>query len=170
MAAHDDRIRAIRTNFDQALDRLMAHLDALDDRTAAKQPADGWSAAQIGWHVALTNDFLSSVMGGGVPNMIVPKPEGFVEQMATTPFPDRVKTFPALEPPVGASRAEASARLRASGEAFSRALASASPERCATTCVQMPFGAVFSLYELGEFTGSHIERHIGQFDRTLAMA
>jgi hypothetical protein len=170
MAAHDDRIRAIRTSFDQALDQLTAHLDALDDHAATKQPADGWSAAQIGWHVALTNDFLSGVLGGGVPDMIVPKPEGFVEQLATMPFPDRVKTFPALEPPADASRAEASARLRASGETFTRALASASPERCATSCVQMPFGAVFSLYELGEFMGAHIERHIGQFDRTLALA
>ena len=168
MMTHDDRIRSIQTNFVEALNQLIARLDALDDRTATKNPADGWNAAQIGWHVATTNEFLSGALKGDVPDMSIPKPDGFKEQLATLQLPDRVKTFPSLEPPAGASRAEAVAKLRASADAFAKALATATPDRCATMCVQMPFGVAFSIYEVGEFTGAHIHRHIGQVNRTVA--
>jgi hypothetical protein len=121
MAMHHDRVRAIDAAFRDANDQLIASLQQLDDRTAAQRPAaGGWSAAQIGCHVALTNGFLSTVMGGGVAEMDVPKPDGFQETLATLQLPDKVQTFPALEPPGAASKADALAKLRASVDVLPR--------------------------------------------------
>jgi len=167
MAGHDDRIRNIQSVFGQANDQMIARLQALDDATATRGPADAWTPAQIGLHVALTNEFLSAVLSGGVKEMSIPRPDGFTETLASLQLPDKVKTFPVLEPPAGTSKADAVARLRQSAEVFARALPTATSERCAGTCIKMPFGVVFSLYEVGEFATGHIHRHIRQVNRTV---
>jgi hypothetical protein len=59
------------------------------------------------------------------------------------------------------------AKLRSSAESFASALAATAPDRYATSCVKMPFGAMFSVYEVGEFMGAHVHRHLGQMDRTV---
>jgi len=168
---HDDRIRSIDNTFITANGELIAAIERLNDQAATRRPSDGgWSAAQIGYHVALTNEFLSAVMSGGVAEMAVPKPAGFQEALATLELPAKVKTFPALEPPADTSRADAIAKLTGSAGAFAQALGTVSQERCAGTCIQMPFKAVFSLYEVGEFAVGHVHRHIGQLQRTTAQA
>ena len=166
MATHDDRIATLNAAFLKANDEMIARLEGLDDAAAGRNPGEGWNAAQIGAHVALTTEFLSAVLAGKVAEMVVPRPDGFTEQLATMQMPDRVKTFPQLEPG-DASRQDAVAKLRASAEAFAGAVAAATPERCDATCIAMPFGATFSLYEVGEFMGAHVSRHAGQMERTL---
>lgn len=167
MAAHDERIRTIRAAFGQANDQLIARLQALDDATATEGPVDAWTPAQIGPHVALTNAFLSAVLSGDVKEMTGPRPDAFTETLATLQLPDKVKTFPALEPSAGTSKSDAVAQLRQSADTFAKAPPTATHERCASTCITMPFGAVLSLYEVGEFATGHIHRHIAQVNRTV---
>jgi hypothetical protein len=77
------------------------------------------------------------------------------------------ETFPALEPPESTSKVEAIGGLRGSGETFARAVETVTLDRCASCAIQMPFGPLFSLYEVGEFTAAHVHRHIGQLRRTV---
>ena len=168
MKSHEDRVLGIQSAFSGATDQLIACLQQLDDHIVTRAPAGAWTPAQIGCHVALTNEFLAAVLSGAVADMNVSRPNGFQETLATLQLPDRVKTFPALEPPAGATRGEAVAKLRQSAEVFAKALPAATSERCGTMCVKMPFGVVFSIYEVGEFAAGHIHRHIGQVNRTVA--
>ncbi|MBM3778992.1 MAG: DinB family protein [Acidimicrobiia bacterium] len=167
MSAHEDRINGIRTAFEQATAQLVASLEALDDTRATTPPASGWNAAQIGWHVALSTEFLSGVMAGRVAEMNVPRPPDFRETLATMQFPDKVQTFPMLEPPATVTRADTVAKLQASRQLVRDALSAATPDRCASTCIEMPFGTMFSVYEVGEFMAAHVTRHIGQLKRTV---
>ena len=169
MKSHEDRVRGIHSTFSEATDHLIACLQQLNDNIVTRAPAGAWTPAQIGCHVALTNEFLAAVLSGAVGEMNVPRPDGFQETLATLQLPDRVKTFPALEPPAGASKRDAVAKLRQSADVFAKSLSAATSERCGSVCVKMPFGVVFSIYEVGEFATGHIHRHIGQVNRTVAL-
>jgi uncharacterized damage-inducible protein DinB len=64
LAQHLSRVRHLRESFAEANERLVARLrKAADD--AAQRPADGgWSAAQIGWHVAAVTTRFAQIMSG----------------------------------------------------------------------------------------------------------
>jgi len=167
MPEHDERMSAIRRAFASANDEMIAAIEALDADAAAKAPEGAWNVAQIGWHVGTTTEFLAGAMSGAIAAVVVPRPEGFEEKLASLELPQKIQTFPQLEPPAGVSPEAAIAKLRASSAAFAGAADTVSAERCGAECVQLPFG-VLSLYEIGEFTTAHIHRHLGQVRRTLA--
>jgi hypothetical protein len=170
MSAHDDRIRSIQSSMQQATDELVSLLQQLDDAKSMRAPADAWSPAQIGSHVAKTNEFLATVIAGGVAGMEVPKPAEFKESLASLRLPAKVQTFPALEPAAGTTTGDAVAQLKKANDAFAKALPAATDARCSCTCIKMPFGPVFSVYEVGEFAAAHVHRHIGQVKRAVAAA
>ncbi len=74
MASHDDRMGGIGDAFAQANQLLIGRLQALDDGAATRSSGGAWTPAQIGLHVALTNEFLSAVLSGQVEQMNVPRP------------------------------------------------------------------------------------------------
>jgi len=167
MPEHDERMSAIRNAFGSANDEMIAAIEALDADAAAKAPEGAWNVARIGWHVGTTTEFLAGAMSGAIAAVVVPRPDGFEETLASLELPQKIQTFPQLEPPADVSRETAIEKLRASADAFAGAADTVTSERCGTVCVQLPFG-VFSLYEIGEFTAAHIRRHLGQVERTLA--
>lgn len=167
MSEHQERMQRIRQNFATANAELIGAIERLDDATAGHAEPGAWNPAQIGWHVATTTEFLSGGMAGTIAQVMVPRPEDFHEQLAEIKLPEKIKTFPMLEPPADAARDTAVAKLRASEAVFAKACDAVSEDRCAAQCVQLPFG-VFSLYEIGEFTTAHIHRHMGQVQRTVA--
>jgi len=166
MASHEERVGAIRSAFAEANDRMIARLEQLEPTVAVRDTGAAWTAAQIGWHTAKTTEFLAGALAGEIAEMSIPVPDDFTEQLSSLQLPDRIKTFPFLEPPDEVSKQDAVTKLRASAGAFADALSAATAERCASTCVKMPFG-VFSIYEVGEFTCAHIHRHLAQIDRTV---
>jgi len=167
MSEHEDRLRAIRNAFTAANGELIGAIESLDDATVATAPEGAWNAAQIGWHVATTNEFLAGAMAGAIADLVVPRSDDFSEQLAGMEFPQKIKTFPQLEPPADTTRETAISQLKASESAFAGALDRVTESRCAEECVRLPFG-VFSLYEIGEFTAVHVRRHLGQLRRTVA--
>ena len=163
--SHDDRIRASVTQLQTAGDALAAALERLNDAAATRKPQDGgWNAAQIGWHVAVTNGFLAGLITGAIPSA-VPAPTGFVEDAKVfAGVPEKITTFPALEPPPTATRTEAVEKLRTSTTETIKAIQSMTPERANGFCVQFPFGAL-SLYQVADFIGGHVVRHQKQLER-----
>jgi len=166
--AHQSRIEGIVTAFNAAHDQLIASLEQLSEAAAAQRPQDGgWTPAQIGWHVAATNDLLGQIITGEAP-LAQPAAEGFVENPAVFEgLPAKVQTFPQLVPPAGVTRDEALGRLRESAGPLAAKLRAMSQERAAGHCVAFPFGTL-SLYQLGEFAAGHVARHHGQLQRAIA--
>jgi hypothetical protein len=166
--AHEDRIQHSITNFRTAMDAIIATLERLSDEAAARKPADGgWSAAQIGAHVAISNDLLAGAVTGTVP-MARAVPADFVENPNVwSNVPSKVRTFPQLDPPPSPTRTEAIASLRASIPRVITAIEGMSEERAGTHCVTFPFGDL-SMYQFADFVGGHVTRHDGQIQRATA--
>ena len=165
---HQNRIHASVSAFQSASDDLIAALERLDDKAATRVPQDGgWNAAQIGYHVATTNDFLAGVLTGTIPSA-VPTVPGFAESSEVLKrVPAKLETFPQLEPPATVTRADAIAKLRQSTSATVKAIESLAADRAAGYCVQFPVGQL-SMYQVADFIGGHVLRHQKQLQRATA--
>jgi len=64
---HATRIGQLRESFAEAHARLVARLRAASDDAAERVPAGGWSASQIGWHVAAVTTRFAGMISGDVP-------------------------------------------------------------------------------------------------------
>jgi hypothetical protein len=165
---HQNRIHASVSAFQSASDDMIMALERLSDEAVARVPQDGgWNAAQIGYHVATTNDFLAGVLIGTIPSA-VPVPPGFVENPEVFKrVPATIETFPQLEPPPTVTRADAIAKLRLSTSATVKAIESLGTDRAAGYCVQFPVGQL-SMYQLADFIGGHVMGHQRQLQRATA--
>jgi hypothetical protein len=162
-----DRAASILARFNAAHSSLVNRLRDLPPAAAEHRPEqDCWSAAQIGCHVALTNEWIAGVLTGSTP-AAQPAPAGFTERFDPGSLPAKVKTYSTLEPPHPVSRDVALERLRASGQHMSKAIASLTPTRGAGYIVTLPFGTL-SLFELADFSAAHVMRHCQQIDRAVA--
>lgn len=162
-----DRAALVLARFNAAQNHLVSRLREMPAAAAEERPdLDAWSAAQIGWHVALVNEWIAGVLTGATP-MAEPAAPGFRETLHSLVLPDKMKTFPALEPPHIVGRDSALEKLRASGQHMAKAIASLTVERGGAYTVTLAFGTL-SLYELADFASGHIARHIGQIERAVA--
>jgi hypothetical protein len=154
--------------FKDAVKGFTQAVERLDEGAATRiPPQGGWTVAQIAWHVGTTNDLLAGVITGDVP-MATPASAGFTENPGVFDgIPDKIQTFPQLEPPSGVTRAEGLAKLHASEPRMLSALQTLSPERAAGFCVTFAFGTL-SMYQLVDFVNGHVMRHLGQVQRATA--
>jgi hypothetical protein len=164
--AHSERIARITRDFSAALDRLIARLESVDPAAAERPRADGgWSAAQIGWHVATVNMAFAGMLVGAVTRGVAPAPAGFVEPAwseVAARVPPRLDAPSGSRPPAGVTRIDAVQRLRSSGELMRRALAGLTPERGAGFILQSPIVGTISMNQVGEWATAHIMRHNAQ--------
>lgn len=148
--------------------RFLARLEAASAE-AAERPAagGGWSAAQIGWHVAATNEGFAALVDGSRPLARAPEP-GFEE----TPFtdlqarvPDKLEAPDMFTPPPGVTRDEALARARASAQRFAEAYRGLSEERSRWT-IKSILG-LLTVAQVGDWAVAHVIRHNAQAKRAL---
>jgi hypothetical protein len=149
----------------------VARLRAADDQAAARAPeGGGWSAAQIGWHVARVTTRFAGVMSGDAPGAQA-LGEGFAERpwaSIVAGIPGRLQAPHAFQPPPGVTRMEAIAALEASGMAMARALDAVTPDRGAALGITSPIvGGPINLYQVGEWATAHVIRHNKQAKQTL---
>jgi hypothetical protein len=169
MSRSPDRAAALLAKFNATNQALVTKLREMPAAAAEHAPGDDqWSAAQVGWHVALTNDWIAGVLLGSTP-AAHPVPAGFKERFDAGALTTKLKTLAAFEPPAAVSRDSALGRLRASGQQVSKAIAALTPERGANYCVTLRFGTL-SLFEFADFAASHVGRHVAQVDRALTRA
>jgi hypothetical protein len=160
-----DRAASILARFNSAHNLFLGKLRELPPEHIEHQPpANGWTAAQIGCHVALANEWTAAVLLGSTP-LARPVPPGFTERFNAGTVPWNTKTFP-LDPPDVVSADNTLERLRKSGHHLSKAIASLTADRGANYCVELPWGTL-SLFELAEYTVAHIGRHAAQIDRAV---
>lgn len=163
---HAERIARVTREFSAALDRLIARLGSVDSAAAERPRADGgWSAAQIGWHVAAVNNAFAALIVGAVTRGVAPAPDGFVEapwSEVVARVAPKLNAPAALRPPAEVSAAEAVERLRASGDLLRRALAGLTPERGAGLIVESSIVGTISMNQVGEWATAHVIRHNAQ--------
>jgi len=169
--SHESRISNAISSLQAATASIVQVLEALTDEAARTAPqGGGWSPAQVGLHVAMTNDLFAEIITGGVP-MSKPAPVGFSEDPDVfSKAPSKIKTPDPLEPPAaGVTRADAIARLRSAQMTAEGALKTLSPDRASGRVIELPLG-VITLYQAAEYLGPHTSRHIAQIQRCLAGA
>ena len=166
---HLSRVRHLREAFSSANEHLVAALRDADDRTAERAPAGGWSAAQVGWHVASVNTRFAALIAGDVP-AAKPLPEDFVERpwsQIASAIPDKLEAAAAASPPAKVTRHDVIAALEASAVRMAEALDTLTPERGAKIGVTNPTVGTINLYQVGEWAASHVARHYEQARQAL---
>ena len=165
-ASHSERIADLLARLDEAANRFAGRLERAGAR--ADRAETGWSAAQVGAHVALVNDNFTSVIDGTNP-VATPAPDDFSERSWSTiaaGIPERFDAPARFVPPAGVTGAEAAALVRQSVERLRAAIAALSPERGRYCFTNRIVGAI-SVYQAGDWAIAHMIRHNQQAKRIL---
>lgn len=166
---HVTRIAQLRDSFAEANQRLVARLRDASDEAAERPPAGGWSASQIGWHVAAVTARFAGMISGEVPTA-TPLDAAFRERAWTdvaASIPDRLEAPPIAVPPASVRRDDAVSALEAAGERMARALEGLTPERGDRMGITHPIVGAISVYQVGEWATAHVIRHNRQAKRAL---
>jgi hypothetical protein len=166
---HLARVRHLREAFAEANERLVARLRRVPDEAAERAPDGGWSAAQIGWHVAKATTRFADLISGDVPGP-QPLPADFRprpwEEVAGA-IPAKLQAAASLQPPPGVRRGDAIADLEASAMRIARAFDALTPERGAAFGVTHPITGPITVYQIGDWATAHVIRHNRQAKRVL---
>ena len=161
---HLARVRHLREAFSSANEKLVGRLRGAEDAAAEKTDGTGWSAAQVGWHVAAVNTRFAALISGDAPNA-KPLPEGFEPKPWTeieAGMPERLEAPGAVVPPGPVRRQEAVAALESSAVKMARALDTLTAERGGKLGVTNPLVGTINLYQVGDWAAGHVERHLRQ--------
>ena len=166
---HLARVRHLRESFVEANERLVTRLRSATDEAAQQAPAGGWSAAQIGWHVAAVTTRFAGVMSGDLDGaQALPadfRPREWGDIAAAVP-PALTARGPVV-PPETVSRTAAIAALEASAGRMAHAFDTLTPERGARMGITHAVVGTINLYQLGEWATAHVIRHNRQAKRVL---
>ncbi len=169
-AGHLARVRHLREEFASANERLVKRLRSAEDEAVERTPpGGGWSAAQIGWHVATVNTRFAALLSGDVP-AAKPLSEGFEEKpwaQIAAEFPEKIQAAAAAMPPLRVKNRDAIAALEASAVKMARAFDTLTAERGARVGVTNQLVGTINLYQVGEWAASHVARHDNQAKRAL---
>lgn len=161
-----DRLLA---QLDEATGRFRARLASASPEEAIRPPAGGgWSAAQIGGHVAAFNQLIAGILDGTVP-AAAPAPDGFVDRPWSDILPtlaDPIQAPARLHAPPDFTRDQAIAAFDRSMAAVRTAIASLSEPRAGLTLTHPRVGTV-RLAQVGDWIVAHIIRHNAQMKRAL---
>ena len=170
-ADHLTRVRHLREEFGSANERLVKRLRSSDDHAAERVSAEGgWSAAQVGWHVATVNTRFAALLSGDIP-AVKPLPDDFQEKPwkdIAAELPEKIQASAAAMPPPHVKRADAIAALEASAVKMARAFDTLTAERGAKIGVTNQLIGTINLYQVGEWAASHAARHDAQAHRALS--
>lgn len=170
MESHTDRMTRIRAAYREALERFATRLREASDAGVHRVPAGGgWSAAQIGWHVAAVDASFAAVLSGQVA-AARPLPEGEAVRPwneIVAAIPQKLEAGKRVQPPAGVRRDEVLRSLQESAAKLDEALAAVSEERAAGYAITHPVIGTVALAQIGEWATAHVIRHNAQAKRVL---
>lgn len=172
METHAALIERSRQSYRDAHARLVKRLrDAPDDLVHRVPAGGGWSAVQIGWHVAAVDGQFADLVSGANPGA-----RPLAADAAETPWtkmlagiPERIEAGKRVQPPPDARRDAVLDMLDQSAAKLDAALAALEEERGATFAVTHPAIGTITLRQFGEWATAHIIRHNAQAKRVLAL-
>jgi len=167
---HAQLIERTRQSYREAHDRLVKRLREADDEAVHRAPADGgWSAAQIGWHVAAVDASFAGLLSGERPGA-QPLPEGAQEKTwaeILQGMPAKIEAGKRVQPPAGARRDEVLTLLADASAKFDAALAALDETRGARYAITHPVIGTVCLRQFGDWATAHTIRHNAQAKRVL---
>ena len=166
---HLARVRHLRESFAEANERLVTRLRNAPDDAVQKPVEGGWSAAQIGWHVAAVTTRFAGVMSGDLPGA-QPLPAAFRDRTwdeIAAHLPPRLTAAAPVAPPPEVLKSDAIAALESSATKMARALDTLTAERGARMGITHQIVGTITLYQLGDWATAHVIRHNRQAKRAL---
>ncbi len=167
---HGERIERVRAAYREAHGRFVKRLtDAPADAVERAPAGGGWSAAQIGWHVAAVDASFAGLVSGENP-AAKPLPDGTTEKPWTEivqGIPEKLEAGKRVQPPAVVRRDEALAALAASAAKLEAALAGLDPARGAGYAITHPAIGTITLRQFGDWATAHTIRHNAQAKRVL---
>ena len=173
METHTERIARVRAAYKEARERFAARLRQASDADVIRVPAGGgWSAAQIGWHVAAVDASFAAILAGDSP---VPKALEAGETARTwtevvAGMPAKIEAGKRVRPPDDVTREAVLASLDDSARKLDAALAALPEDRAAGFAIAHPVIGTVALGLIGEWATAHVIRHNAQAKRVLAEA
>ena len=169
MESHSERIERTRKSYREAHARFVKRLtDAPADAVERAPAGGGWSAAQIGWHIAAVDASFAGLVSGERPGA-QPLPDGTSER----PWPEIVQGIPEkleagkrVQPPAEVKRDEVLAALADGSAKLDAALAALDADRSRYAITHPVIGTV-TLGQFGDWATAHLIRHNAQAKRVL---
>jgi uncharacterized damage-inducible protein DinB len=162
----------VRAAYREAHARFVKRLTDAPADAVERAPADGgWSAAQIGWHVAAVDAAFAGLVTGERPGA-QPLPDPASQKPWSEilmGIPGKLEAGKRVQPPAAVRRDEALAALAESSAALDAALAGLDPERGAGFAITHPVIGTVALGQFGEWARAHTIRHNAQAKRVLGV-
>jgi uncharacterized damage-inducible protein DinB len=170
--SHSERIERVRREYREAHARFVKRLsEAPVDAVERTPDAGGWSAAQIGWHVAAVDASFAGLVSGENP---AAKP--LADGASARPWSEIVQGIPAkleagkrVQPPADVRRDAVLAALAEAAAKLDAALAGLDGERGDRYAITHPVIGTVALGQIGEWAVAHTIRHNAQAKRVLGM-
>ena len=167
---HGDLIARSRQSYREAHERFVKRLrEAPDDLVHRAADGGGWSAAQIGWHVAAVDGQFADLVSGARPGA-QPLAAGASEQPwseLVAAIPERIEAGKRVQPPPDSRRDAVLELLEQSAAKLDAALAALEESRGATFAITHPAIGTITLRQFGEWATAHTIRHNAQAKRVL---
>jgi uncharacterized damage-inducible protein DinB len=167
--AHAQRIERMRRSYREAHERLVARLRSAPGDLVDRMPGDGgWSAAQIGWHVATVDRMFAELVSGSRPSQPLPpdfRERAWAEVLAG--IPGKLAASGGSLPPSAVTRDEALAALAASAHALDAALEALDEDRASRFGITHRAIGTVTLGQIGDWATAHTIRHNAQAKRVL---
>ena len=170
METNTDLMDRVRGAYRDAHARFVKRLADAPAEAAERVPADGgWSAAQIGWHVAAVDGSFAGLISGELPGA-KPLPAGesakpWSEIVAA--IPGKLEAGKRVQPPADVTRDDVLRRLDEAAAKMDAALAGLDAERGARYAITHPVVGTVCLADIGDWAVAHTIRHNAQAKRVL---
>ena len=167
---HEQRIERMRAAYREAHERFMKRLREAAPEAVERVPeGGGWSAAQIGWHVAAVDAQFAGLVSGERPGA-QPLGEGVNERPwaeVVAGIPAKIEAGKRVQPPPDVRRDDVLAALADSAAKLDAALAGLDSGRGASHAITHPVVGTVTLRQIGEWATAHVIRHNAQAKRVL---
>jgi uncharacterized damage-inducible protein DinB len=167
---HSERIDRVRAAYREAHARLVKRLTEAPAEAVERSPGGGgWSAAQIGWHVAAVDASFAGLVSGERPGA-QPLPDGVPGRPwseIVSGMPEKIEAGKRVQPPAEVRRDEALAALAESFAKLDAALAGLDAERASRYAITHPALGTIALGQFGDWATAHTIRHNAQAKRVL---
>jgi uncharacterized damage-inducible protein DinB len=168
---HAARVERMRRSYCEAHARLEARLRNAPQELVERRPDDGgWSAAQIGWHVATVDRLFAELVSGA--RLSQPLPEDFCERTwaeVVAGIPAKLEASGGSVPPAEVTRDEALTALAASAKTLESALEGLTADRASRFGVTHKAVGTVTLGQIGDWATAHTIRHNAQAKRVLGI-
>lgn len=168
--SHSEKIARVRQAYKEAHARFVKRLTEAPPDAVEGTPEDGgWSAAQIGWHVAAVDTTFAGLISGELPGA-KELPDG----VAVKPWSDIVAGIPEkleagkrVQPPPGVRRDDMLQALSVAEAKLDAALSGLPEDRGLRYAITHPVIGTVTIGDIGDWAVAHTIRHNAQAKRVL---